>query len=57
MVCVDESHGISGSLEPIDLLVWVSSQHLRTVLCLDDTDDGCTGRGRGEGKAVGRGMK
>jgi len=52
VVCVDESHGISGSLEPIDLLVWVSSQHLCTVLCLDDTDDGCTGRGRGERERV-----
>ena len=44
MVCVDESHGISGSFESIDLLVWVSNQHLGTLLCLDDTDDGCTGR-------------
>ena len=40
VVCVDESHGISGSFESIDLLVWVSNQHLGTLLCLDDTDDG-----------------
>ena len=59
MVCVDESHGISGSFESIDLLVWVSNQHLGTLLCLDDTDDGCTGREgeRGERLEGGGGLK
>ena len=43
VVCVDESHGISGSFESIDLLVWVSNQHLGTLLCFDDTDNGYAG--------------
>ena len=43
MVSVDESHGISGSFEPIDLLVWISNQHLGTFLCFDDTDNGYAG--------------
>ena len=43
VVCVDESHSVSGSFEPIDLLVWVSNQHHGTFLCFDYTDNGCTG--------------
>ena len=43
MVSVDESHGISGSSEPIDLLVWISNQHLGTFLCFDYTDNGYAG--------------
>ena len=44
VVCMDESHSIRRSSESIDLLVWVSNQHLGTFLCFDDTDNGYAGR-------------
>jgi len=43
VVSVDESHGISGSSESVDLLVWISNQHLGAILCFDYTDNGYAG--------------